>query len=80
MRSRMSFPILTPRDPTLARPVSQLVCQPLDTIKVRMQLSKSGRVPGVSVGFDRGGCRWMTDDLPLDETSRVFSDGRVDRA
>lgn len=26
----------------------QLVCQPLDTIKVRMQLSKSGRAPGVS--------------------------------
>ncbi|KAF9479355.1 hypothetical protein BDN70DRAFT_878838 [Pholiota conissans] len=28
-----------------------LACQPLDTIKVRMQLSKSGRAPGVS-GFD----------------------------
>lgn len=25
----------------------QLCCQPLDTIKVRMQLSKSGRAPGV---------------------------------
>lgn len=25
----------------------QLTCQPLDTIKVRMQLSKSGRAPGV---------------------------------
>ncbi|EEB95054.1 hypothetical protein MPER_06038, partial [Moniliophthora perniciosa FA553] len=23
-----------------------LACQPLDTIKVRMQLSRSGRVPG----------------------------------
>ena len=27
--------------------ISQLCCQPLDTIKVRMQLSKSGRAPGV---------------------------------
>ena len=27
----------------------QLCCQPLDTIKVRMQLSRSGRTPGVRV-------------------------------
>ena len=27
----------------------QLACQPLDTIKVRMQLSKSGLAPGVSL-------------------------------
>lgn len=26
---------------------AKLACQPLDTIKVRMQLSRSGRVPGV---------------------------------
>ena len=29
-------------------PLFQIACQPLDTIKVRMQLSKSGRAPGVS--------------------------------
>ena len=27
----------------------QLCCQPLDTIKVRMQLSRSGRLPGVRI-------------------------------
>ena len=27
----------------------QLCCQPLDTIKVRMQLSRSGRAPGACI-------------------------------
>lgn len=38
---------LLPFTKALRASSSQLCCQPLDTIKVRMQLSRSGRAPGV---------------------------------
>ncbi|KJA20417.1 hypothetical protein HYPSUDRAFT_811821 [Hypholoma sublateritium FD-334 SS-4] len=43
-----------------------LVCQPLDTIKVRMQLSKSGRAPGTKPrGFLATGASIMRRETPL---------------
>ncbi|KAL2163968.1 hypothetical protein VTH06DRAFT_3181 [Thermothelomyces fergusii] len=43
-----------------------LVCHPLDTIKVRMQLSRRGRQPGVaSRGFVRTGLDIMRKETPL---------------
>ncbi|TFK42819.1 mitochondrial carrier domain-containing protein [Crucibulum laeve] len=43
-----------------------LVCQPLDTIKVRMQLSKSGRVPGTKPrGFIATGAYIVKRETPL---------------
>ena len=41
-----------------------MCCQPLDTIKVRMQLSKSGAVPGVSLSHALTfyGCKLLTGD------------------
>jgi|SRR3984957_9382523 len=58
-------------------PPFQLTCQPLDTIKVRMQLSKSGRLPGVSP-FHSGSSIILWEPPPppnpyLDQTSRLFS-------
>ncbi|KAI0067572.1 hypothetical protein BV25DRAFT_1818948 [Artomyces pyxidatus] len=35
----------------IAGAMEALVCQPLDTIKVRMQLSRTGRAPGVRTYF-----------------------------
>lgn len=43
-----------------------LTCQPLDTIKVRMQLSKSGRAPGTkSRGFFATGVHIVKRETPL---------------
>ncbi|KAF6761121.1 succinate/fumarate mitochondrial transporter [Ephemerocybe angulata] len=43
-----------------------LACQPLDTIKVRMQLSKSGRAPGTKPrGFIATGAYIMKRETPL---------------
>ncbi|KIM30480.1 hypothetical protein M408DRAFT_286272 [Serendipita vermifera MAFF 305830] len=43
-----------------------LVCQPLDTIKVRMQLSRSGRLPGTKPrGFIATGAQIMQRESPL---------------
>jgi len=43
-----------------------LVCQPLDTIKVRMQLSKSGRAPGTKPrGFLATGASIVRRETPL---------------
>ncbi|KAF9012674.1 mitochondrial carrier domain-containing protein [Cyathus striatus] len=43
-----------------------LVCQPLDTIKVRMQLSKSGRAPGTKArGFIATGIFIVKRETPL---------------
>ncbi|KAJ7655582.1 mitochondrial carrier domain-containing protein [Mycena polygramma] len=43
-----------------------LVCQPLDTIKVRMQLSKSGRAPGTKArGFVATGAMIVRRETPL---------------
>ncbi|KAF5316027.1 hypothetical protein D9619_006687 [Psilocybe cf. subviscida] len=49
-----------------ANVAQQLVCQPLDTIKVRMQLSKSGRAPGTKArGFLATGAYIMKRETPL---------------
>lgn len=70
--SQHSQPLLLTRE-------IQLCCQPLDTIKVRMQLSRSGSTPGV--------CR-LKMQLAVtcsflrhtDQASRVLCDRRDDRA
>lgn len=49
----------------------QLCCQPLDTIKVRMQLSKSGSAPGVSNRIYREVVDLIASSL--DESSWIHS-------
>ncbi|KAI9441527.1 mitochondrial carrier [Lactarius indigo] len=50
----------------LAGAMEALCCQPLDTIKVRMQLSKSGRLPGTKPrGFIATGAMIVRRETPL---------------
>lgn len=50
----------------LAGAMEALCCQPLDTIKVRMQLSKSGRLPGTKArGFLATGAMIVRRETPL---------------
>ncbi|KAN0130725.1 mitochondrial carrier [Lactarius tabidus] len=50
----------------LAGAMEALFCQPLDTIKVRMQLSKSGRLPGTKPrGFVATGAMIVRRETPL---------------
>ncbi|KAI5123802.1 hypothetical protein M0805_009097 [Coniferiporia weirii] len=50
----------------LAGAMEALVCQPLDTIKVRMQLSKSGLAPGTKPrGFIATGAQIVQRETPL---------------
>ncbi|KAH9067734.1 mitochondrial carrier [Lactarius vividus] len=50
----------------LAGAMEALCCQPLDTIKVRMQLSKSGRLPGTKPrGFLATGAMIVRRETPL---------------
>jgi len=50
----------------LAGAMEALCCQPLDTIKVRMQLSKSGRLPGTKArGFLATGVMIVRRETPL---------------
>ncbi|KAI0785818.1 mitochondrial carrier [Abortiporus biennis] len=50
----------------IAGAMEALCCQPLDTIKVRMQLSKSGRAPGTKArGFIATGAMIVKRETPL---------------
>ena len=58
----------------------QLCCQPLDTIKVRMQLSKSGMVPGVRLfhPFRRGFAHNTVHSI--DKATLLYRNRRTDCA